>query len=230
MKDEFVMTASHELKAPIQSLGMSINLLQENASRKLNDKEIHLLDIAAEELSRLKSLVADLLDLSKIEAGKLELEMGRVSPRLLAEKAVEALRSTADEKQITLSVEIPDEVKEITADATKVTWILTNLISNAIRYARNTITVSGRNDGSWVIMRVNDDGEGIPIEYQSRIFDKFVQVKNEKVVSGTGTGLGLAICKEIVKAHRGTIWVDSKPGKGSTFSFTMPTETIEKGD
>lgn len=228
MKSEFVMTASHELKTPIQSLGMSINLLQESAVQKLSKREVQLLDVAEEELSRLKSLVTDLLDLSKIEAGKLELEMGRVSPRFLAEKAVEALQSTADEKEITLSVEIPDEISEITADATKVTWVLTNLISNAIRYAESTITVSGRNNGSWVIMRVSDDGGGIPLEYQSRIFDKFVQVKNENDVSGTG--LGLAICKEIVKAHRGTIWVDSKSGHGSTFSFTMPTETIETGD
>jgi NtrC-family two-component system sensor histidine kinase KinB len=228
MKSEFVMTASHELKTPIQSLGMSINLLQESFGNKLNEREKQLLDIAEEELSRLKSLVTDLLDLSKIEAGKLELEFGRVSPRLLAEKAVEALKGSADEKQIALSVDMPEKISEVFVDALKITWVLTNLISNAIRYAEKTITLSCRDNGPWVTISVSDDGQGIPLEYQSRIFDKFVRVKNENDVSGTG--LGLAICKEIVKAHRGTIWVDSTPGKGSTFSFTLPSEPIKKGD
>jgi NtrC-family two-component system sensor histidine kinase KinB len=222
------MTASHELKTPIQSLGMSINLLQESFGNKLNEREKQLLDIAEEELSRLKSLVTDLLDLSKIEAGKLELEFGRVSPRLLAEKAVEALKGSADEKQIALSVDMPEKISEVFVDALKITWVLTNLISNAIRYAEKTITLSCRDNGPWVTISVSDDGQGIPLEYQSRIFDKFVRVKNENDVSGTG--LGLAICKEIVKAHRGTIWVDSTPGKGSTFSFTLPSEPIKKGD
>jgi NtrC-family two-component system sensor histidine kinase KinB len=136
------------------------------------------------------------------------------------------MKAAATEKDISLSVEIPDTINTVLADATKITWVLTNLISNAIRYAKQAISVSGQNDGLWVTMKVSDDGEGIPFEYQSRIFDKFVQVKNDSDVGGTG--LGLAICKEIVKAHKGTIWVDSIPGKGSTFSFTMPTKAIEK--
>jgi NtrC-family two-component system sensor histidine kinase KinB len=220
MKSEFVMTASHELKTPLQSLGMSIELLREGAFDKLDDKQKQLLDAANEELARLKSLISDLLDLSKIEAGKVELELDRFPPRILAEKAAGVFKAQAEEKHIQLVTDVPDDVPEVQADANKITWVLTNLIANALRYADNMITVSGRHVGQWVHFSVVDDGEGIPPEYQSRIFEKFVQVKSEKSVGGTG--LGLAICKEIVRAHKGTIWVDSTPGEGSTFTFTLP--------
>jgi len=220
MKSEFVMTASHELKTPLQSLGMSIELLQEGAADKLDDKQRQLLDAAHEELGRLKSLVSDLLDLSKIEAGKVEMEFDRVPPHVLAEKAVGVFEVQAEEKQLELMTDVPEDMPEVRADANKITWVLTNLIANALRYADSRITVSARHVGQWVHLSVADDGEGIPPEYQSRIFDKFVRVKSDKSVGGTG--LGLAICKEIVRAHKGTIWVDSTHGKGSTFTFTLP--------
>lgn len=220
MKSEFVMTASHELKTPLQSLGMSIELLKEGASDKLDEKQKQLLDAAGEELARLKSLTSDLLDLSKIETGRVEMEFDRLPPRVLAEKAVGVFKTQAEEKHIDLATDVPEDIPEVQADANKITWVLTNLIANALRYANSKITVSGRHVGPWVHLSVTDDGEGIPPEYQSRIFEKFVQVKSEKSVGGTG--LGLAICKEIVRAHKGTIWVDSTPGKGSTFTFTLP--------
>lgn len=220
LKSEFVMTASHELKTPLQSLGMSVELLREGAADKLDDKQRQLLDAASEELGRLKSLIMDLLDLSKIEAGKVEMELERVDPRVLVEKAVGVFRTQAGEKSIELSADLPDDLPKVQADANKITWVLTNLIANALRYAESRIDVAARRSGQWVYFSVRDDGEGIPAEYQSRIFDKFVQVKSEKSVGGTG--LGLAICKEIVRAHKGTIWVDSTPGEGSTFTFTLP--------
>jgi NtrC-family two-component system sensor histidine kinase KinB len=220
MKSEFVMTASHELKTPLQSLGMSIELLREGAADKLNDKQKQLLDAAGEELARLKSLISDLLDLSKIEAGKVEMEFDLVSPGMLAEKATGVFQAQAEEKHIELTVDASEDVPEVRADANKITWVLTNLIANALRYAHSKITVSVRRAGPWAHLSVADDGEGIPPEYQARIFEKFVQVKSEKSVGGTG--LGLSICKEIVRAHKGTIWVDSAPGEGSMFTFTLP--------
>ncbi len=221
MKSEFLMTASHELKTPLQSLGMSIALLREGAADKLDAKHKQLLDAASEELARLKSLISDLLDLSKIESGKVGLEFDRMLPRVLAEKAVGVFAEQADQKRIELTTDMPEGVPEVLADANKITWVLTNLIANALRYAKSRITVSARHVGPWVHISVSDDGEGIPPEYQSRIFEKFVQVKRAQSVGGTG--LGLAICKEIVRAHKGTIWVDSTPGAGSTFTFTLPT-------
>jgi NtrC-family two-component system sensor histidine kinase KinB len=220
MKSEFVMTASHELKTPLQSLGMSIELLREGAADKLDARQRQLLDAASEELARLRSLISDLLDLSKIEAGKVVLELDRIAPGILAEKAVGVFKTQARENNIDLAADVPEDVPEVRADANKITWVLTNLIANALRYADSRIAVSARHVGQWVHLSVADDGEGIPPEHQSRIFEKFVQIKSPRSVGGTG--LGLAICKEIVRAHKGTIWVDSTPGKGSAFTFTLP--------
>jgi NtrC-family two-component system sensor histidine kinase KinB len=222
LKSEFVMAASHELRTPLTSIDMSINLLKDRASHNLNREDQQLLTVAHEELQRIKALVNDLLDLSKIEAGKMDLAFDRVPIDLLCEKATMALKIQADEKGIELTCELPEGLPEVRADANKVTWILTNLIANALRYTEHGghISVAAQAAGSQVHVSVEDDGAGIPYEYQSRIFDKFVKVKGDQ---GTdGTGLGLTICKEIVRAHGGTIWVDSKPGTGSTFTFTLP--------
>jgi NtrC-family two-component system sensor histidine kinase KinB len=222
LKSEFVMTASHELRTPLTSIAMSIGLLTENASQKLAENERALLGAAQEDVQRLRALVNDLLDLSKIESGRMEMEIVPVSISLLAERAISALSTQAEEKEIELAQQIPEELPEVKADPNKVTWVLTNLIANAIRYTDQGghIQVSARPVKEFVFVSVIDDGAGIPLEYQSKIFDKFVQVKSTKAVSGSG--LGLAICKEIVKAHGGMIWVNSTPGQGSTFTFTLP--------
>ncbi|MCE5326151.1 MAG: HAMP domain-containing protein [Planctomycetaceae bacterium] len=219
MKSEFVMAASHELKTPLQSLGMSIELLRE-APARLDAKQRQLLDAAGEEVGRLRSMVSDLLDLSRIEAGKVEMEFDRVPPAQLVDKAVEVFKEQAWNKRLELIGDVPPEIPQVRADVSKITWVLTNLIGNALRYARTRITVSARHGGHWVYLAVEDDGEGIPLEYQSRIFEKFAQVASAKTVGGTG--LGLSICKEIVRAHKGTIWLDSTPGKGTVFTFTLP--------
>lgn len=222
LKSEFVMTASHELKTPLTSIGMSISLLKEKTIAKLNPAETELLNAADEEVQRLKALINDLLDISKIEAGKMPMEFDSVSIRLIFEKITGILKNQADEKNIELSYTVPDELPAINADINKITWVLTNLISNSLRYTDKGcyIRLSAEHSGSQIYISVEDNGAGIPYEYQSRIFDKFVQVKTEKALGGSG--LGLSICKEIVRAHGGTIWVESQPGKGSTFTFTVP--------
>jgi len=222
LKSEFIMTASHELKTPLTSMEMSIGLLKENAADNLNDNQKQLLDAADEDIRRLKSLIKDLLDLSRIESGKIEMEFDRVDTRVLFEKAIAAQKSIATEKGVQLEAKAVENIPPVNADPTKITWVLTNLISNALRYTDDGgfIKLDAMDVGPQVQINVRDDGKGIPYEYQSRIFDKFVQVKNDP--SAGGSGLGLAICKEIVRAHGGTIWVDSTPGEGSTFSFTLP--------
>ncbi|MBN2455249.1 MAG: HAMP domain-containing protein [Sedimentisphaerales bacterium] len=222
IKSEFVMAASHELRTPLTSMGMSISLLKEKAIGKLNSKESELLLAADEEVQRLKALVNDLLDISKIEAGKMDIDFDSVAVELLFEKAVGVLKNQAEEKDIELSYEPVSDLPNIEADVNKITWVLTNLISNSLRYteANGFIKLSAEQAGSQIHISVSDNGAGIPYEYQSRIFDKFVQVKTEKALGGTG--LGLAICKEVVRAHGGTIWVDSQPDQGSTFTFTVP--------
>ncbi len=222
MKSEFVMAASHELKTPLTSIGMSVDLLLERTRGQLGDKEQLLLSTAREETQRLKGLVNELLDLSRIESGKIELEFHNCRIGELFRKVAAVFEPQARPRGIRLEVSLDDGLPEVYADAGKVSWVLTNLLSNALRYVGEggRIELSAEQAGGQVQLSVYDDGPGIPIEYQSRIFDKFVQVRGQD--SPGGSGLGLAICREIVRAHKGTIWVDSMPGKGSTFSFTLP--------
>jgi len=223
LKSEFVMTASHELRTPLTSIGLSIDLLLEKALQKLNDKEQQLLSAAHEDLQRLKVLVNNLLDLSRIEAGKMEMEFSICPVRPLFEKVVEFFKIQAEQKGASLSFNVPGALPSIKADVNKITWVLTNLISNALHFIPRggNIHLTAETFGPFIQISVRDNGPGIPYEYQSKIFDKFVQVKSNEVLGGSG--LGLAICKEIVHAHGGTIWVDSIPGAGSTFHFTLPT-------
>jgi NtrC-family two-component system sensor histidine kinase KinB len=222
MKSEFVMTASHELRTPLTSINMAVNLLRESAGTKLTDQEQALLEACHEDVQRLRALVNDLLDLSKIEAGKLELTFEPVQPRFLCDQALSVIKAQAVSKGIELNLRVAEDLPEVTADPHKIVWVLVNLLANAMRYtqARGHISLQGERVGNQVQLSVTDDGEGIPFDLQPRIFEKFVQLKPSD--SGGGSGLGLAICKEIVRAHRGAIWLDSIPGRGSTFTFTLP--------
>jgi NtrC-family two-component system sensor histidine kinase KinB len=229
LKSEFVMTASHELRTPLTSIGMSIDLLMESGSKKLNEKEQQLLLATHEDVNRLKALVNNLLDLSRIEAGKMEMEFSSLSVPILFEKVKSIFKAPAQEKEVELSFGVLKEGPQIKADLDKILWVLTNLISNALHYTPRGghIYLSAESFFPYVQISVRDDGPGIPIEYQSKIFDKFVQVRSDKVLGGSG--LGLTICKEIIRAHGGTIWVDSVPGSGSTFTFTLPVrESLKK--
>jgi NtrC-family two-component system sensor histidine kinase KinB len=225
LKSEFVMTASHELRTPLTSIGMSIDLLLETAPKKLEAKEQQLLSAAHEDLQRLKVLVNNLLDLSKIEAGKMEMEFSSQSVPLLLQKVVQSFKVQAEQKGVAFSFHFPEGLPKGKADANKVSWVLTNLVANALHFTPRggNIQLAAEAFGPFIQISVQDDGPGIPYEYQSKIFDRFVQVKSNQVLGGSG--LGLAICKEIVRAHGGTIWVDSAPGAGSTFHFTLPAET-----
>ena len=222
LKSEFVMTASHELRTPLTSIGMSVAMLMESAAVKLTDQERELLDVCHEEVNRLKALVNDLLDLSKIEAGKLEICLEPVAPSFLSLQASATIKSQAEAAGIALTVEVPEELPEVLADPNKIVWVLVNLLANAVRYTPSggQIRLRGERVGDTLHLKVQDNGPGVPREMQSRIFDKFVRL-DQGEASG-GSGLGLAISKEIIRAHRGVIWLDSEPGQGSTFTFTLP--------
>lgn len=222
LKSEFVLTASHELRTPLTSVSMAVDLLMESAAAKLTDKERELLEACHEDVQRLRALVNDLLDLSRIEAGKLDLAFERVQPGFLFDQALAVMKPQTDAKHIELKLEAPADLPAVMIDPNKIVWVLVNLLANAVRHTPEGghIRVTGERVGGQLHLAVADDGEGVPYEIQSRIFDKFVQVKRDGSVGGSG--LGLAICKEVVRAHRGTIWLDSVPGQGSTFTFTIP--------
>lgn len=220
-KTEFVASASHELKTPLTSIGMSLDLLEER-SDGLEESEQELVEGLRVDVERLRSLVDDLLRLSRLEADQIELDVQLVSLDLICDKVEDVFERQAEEEDVDLIFDVHRE-EEIRADVTKATWVLTNLLSNAIRYSdpgdRVEVTTS-RRDG-WVEISVADEGSGIPYEYQARIFDRFVQVEGDERPGGSG--LGLTISREIVRAHGGSIWVDSVPDEGSTFTFTLPT-------
>lgn len=221
LKSEFVMAASHELRTPLTGLGMSVDLLIEHVAERLPETDRDLLRTAHEEVHRMKALVNDLLDLSKIEAGRIDLEFEHVPVATLFDHVLAVFKSQTDMKEVRFTADTAGDLPSIRADANKITWVLSNLISNALRYVSKggRIQLIARKIGPHVHVSVRDDGPGIPPEYQSRIFQKFVRVKGQET---GGTGLGLAICKEIVRAHGGAIWVESLPGQGSTFTFTLP--------
>lgn len=220
-KTEFVASASHELKTPLTSMGMSLDLLEER-SEKLDEEERQLVEGLQADVGRLRDLVEDLLRLSRLEAGEIELDVQAVPVELICEKVREVFERQAAEAGVELVFDVHRN-ETIRADVTKATWVLTNLLSNAIRYSDSgdrVEVVTSRRDG-WMEIAVSDEGTGIPYEYQARIFDRFVQLENEDHPGGSG--LGLTISREIVRAHGGSIWVDSVPGGGSTFTFTLPT-------
>ena len=222
LKSEFVLTASHELRTPLTSVSITMDLLMETAAEKLTDRERELVAACHEDVQRLRALVNDLLDLSKIEAGKLDLAFERVQPGFLFDQALAVVTPQAEAKNIELKLEVLEDLPAVKIDPNKIVWVMVNLLANAVRHTPEGghIRVKGERVGGQVHLSVSDDGEGVPYEIQSRIFDKFVQVKRDG--SAGGSGLGLAICKEVVRAHRGTIWLDSVPGQGSTFTFTIP--------
>ncbi|KAB2890500.1 MAG: HAMP domain-containing protein [Desulfobulbaceae bacterium] len=221
LKSEFVMAASHELRTPLTSLGMSIDLLIEHAARYLPERENELLLAAHDEVHRMKAMVHDLLDLSKIEAGRIDLEFERIAVATLFEHAQDIFKGQVGMKRVELQVDNVEQLPPVVADTNKIVWVLSNLVSNALRYVEEGghIHLMADKAGDHIRISVQDDGIGIPEEYQTRIFQKFVRVNKKE--SGR-TGLGLAICKEIVRAHGGTIWVESDQRSGSTFMFTVP--------
>ena len=229
LKSEFIMAASHELRTPLTSMGMSIDLLMEHCVGALPEKDRELLQAAHEEVHRMKSLVNDLLDLSRIEAGRIDLSFESVPVSTLFDHVKKVFKGQMDIKSVSLMSELTGTLPRVRADANKIAWVLTNLISNALRYVDKggNIKLLAQQMGPHVHVSVCDDGPGIPQKYHSRIFQKFVRVNQQEP---EGSGLGLAICKEIVRAHGGAIWVESSPGHGSTFTFTLPIIQGEKNE
>ena len=228
LKTEFIMKASHELKNPLTSLCMSVELLKKFVVTSKNEQEKKLVFAAYEDAQRFKNLVEDLLNISKIEAGKLSLDFESVPVSLLFEKAYSIFNSQAREKNV--EIKIAGDFKNIPnvkADINKIMIVISNLISNALRYCKDSgvIILSAEIVMESAHISIRDNGIGIPFENQSKIFNKYIQLKDEDF-SGGSLGLGLALCREIVNSHGGAIWVESVPGEGSVFVFTLPVYNI----
>jgi len=203
-------------------MNMGLSMVINEDTGELNEEQKELLEAAYEDVERLTELVNDLLDLSKIESGKIEMEFDKVDVNDIIEKTLNPFHKQAEEKEIELKFKQSEDNVFAFADPSKISWVISNLVGNALRYAdEGKIEVDAEIKGRRVLVSVADNGPGIPKEYQSKIFEKFVRAGSDKEEK-SGTGLGLAIAKEIITAHNGRIWVDSEEGEGSTFSFYIP--------
>lgn len=219
-KTNFIATVSHELKTPLASSDFSLKLLEDERVGTLTTEQKELVQSLKDDNKRLLRILSELLDMSQVESGKIQLTLQTVVPRLLVSKAIESVLNVAKDKNVTIQEDIENSISLVKADADKTTWVLNNFLTNAIRYSpvNSNINVSVRQIDNTVQFRVQDFGPGIDTKYKDRIFDRYFRIPGTK----EGTGLGLAICKEFIEAQAGNIAVDTELGKGSIFSFTLP--------
>lgn len=228
LKTDLVATVAHEFRTPLTSLRMAVHLCLEEAAGPLTAKQAELLQGAREDCERMQAMVDDLLDLSRIEGGMLDVRPQPIEVEPLLEQALEAERAAAVEAGVDLIKEAPPGLPRVAADSERIHLVLVNLVSNAIRHTPKggvvrVIALEGP-DGQ-VTLRVTDSGKGIPREFQPRIFEKFFRLPGADT---GGAGLGLFIARETVRAHKGDIGVDSAPGAGTSIWFTLPA--VESGE
>jgi len=219
-KTNFIATVSHELKTPISSIKMSLQLLQSNNTGLLNEEQALLIDSIKDDSNRLLKITGELLNMSQVETGNIQLNIQSCPPIDILNYAIEAVKVQAEQKQIHIKIDAPEDLPKVKADKEKTAWVLINFLTNAIRFSpeNEVIVIAIFKKDNQVCFSVKDNGKGIETKYISKIFDRYFQVPG---TIKSGTGLGLAISKEFIQAQGGTIHVESKYGVGSTFYFNL---------
>jgi signal transduction histidine kinase len=228
MSKSLVATFAHEFRTPLTSLRLAIHILLEQLAGTMTEKQLDLIYVAREDCERLQNLVNDILDIVRLQSGKLELRRVTIRIISLIDHIIDQYRLLAEERGLRLSHFLPPFGDEVFIDPERLELVFANLITNAIRHtpAVGSIEIRALPDGEFVRFEVKDTGEGIPKEFQAQIFDKYFQVPGS---IRKGTGLGLAIAKNIIEAHGGEIGLESEPGQGSTFWFTLPKTEMQPG-
>ena len=224
LKSEFVAVVSHEIRTPLTSVKGAIELLTDDRYFKNNDQQGKLLTIAHANTERLLTLIGDILDFSKLDSGSLPMHFERQRIEAVVTQAAQNLRTLIEERRIELDVVMATDLPDLMIDPNRITQVLTNLLSNAIKFspAEGQLRVTVENWEGTVRVGVRDHGEGIAAENLPKLFQKFTQIDSTSTRRAGGTGLGLVICKGIVEQHGGVMSVESTPGQGSTFYFTLP--------
>jgi signal transduction histidine kinase len=222
-KTNLLATISHELKTPISSIKMSTKLINNDRVGKLNSEQTELVNNIDEDVNRLLRITGELLNMTQIESGNIQLKIQKVPPKQIVEEALKAVLVQAEQKNIQLLADCPDNSPPVNADADKTSWVLINLLTNAIKYTpkHGQIIIKAAAQNNQVRFSVQDFGPGIDEKFLSRIFDRYFKVPGG--VEKSSTGLGLAISKEFIDAQGGQIQVISEYGQGSTFSFSLPS-------
>jgi two-component system, OmpR family, phosphate regulon sensor histidine kinase PhoR len=226
-KSDFVSMVAHEIRSPMSSVLMQLNVLLDGLAGELNEKQRQVLDRATIRIRSLVDLSSELLDLTKIESGLIAQERVRLQVLDLIRGQIELHGATADAKQITLTAELPAELPPVIFHQQSLDEVISNLINNAIKYTPDggRVTVSAGVEGDEICLRVRDTGFGIAPEDQPQVFRRFYRVKNAETRFITGTGLGLPIVQQILEAHQGRIELESTVGEGSTFTVYIPLQS-----
>ena len=223
LKTEFIGVASHELRTPVTSLLLGVQLLNEGAVGELNNDQREVTAALREDLLRLERMMRDLLDITRLEAGATPPRPALTPPNDLVGEAVRGVAAQAAAKGVSLTIDPLPALPQVRADRGQIGRVLTNLLSNAVRHtaAGGSVRVSAHSEGADAVrFVVTDTGTGIPAEYLETIWERFAQVPG---ATRGGAGLGLSLVRNIVTAHGGVVNVESKEGAGSRFSFTLPT-------
>ncbi|HJW16742.1 MAG TPA: ATP-binding protein [Flavisolibacter sp.] len=219
-KTDFIATISHELKTPLASSDFSLKLLEDERVGKVEQKE--LIQQLKNDNQRMLRILSELLNMSQVEAGKIQLDIQSVSPYQIVENSLKAVAIGAKEKTLHLEQQMQSNLPHIKADPDKINWVLNNFLTNAIKYAplESKITIAVKSLDDHISFSVSDKGQGIEEAYLTRIFERYYQVPGRS--DKKGSGIGLAICKEFIEAMKGNIWVKSRIGEGSSFGFDLP--------
>ncbi|MEA5062284.1 MAG: ATP-binding protein [Petrimonas sp.] len=224
-KTNFIATISHELKTPISSIKMSTQLLEHSETGSLNDEQRQLIEGIKEDSARLLQITGELLNMSQVETGNIQLNIQSTDPGIIVRYAIDTTKLQAEQKKIKLQMDVEPDIPNIVADVEKTAWVLINFLTNAIRYSieDSEIIVSLRKEDKGALFSVKDFGKGIDSRYKKKIFERYFQIPGSLK---SGSGLGLAISKEFIETQGGTIGVESEPGMGSTFFFIVPYSKI----
>ena len=225
MKSDFISLVSHELRTPLTSIIGFVSFILDGKAGAINDRQRNSLARVQRQSKRLAALINDLLDISRIESGRIQMDQAPISLLEIVTQRIEEIRPQADEKSIRLALTAPESVPEVFGDEARLGQVFTNLIGNAIKFTPDNgeVTVKVEADGNLLHVEVIDTGPGIPPEERQKIFDKFYQLSDISTRQQGGSGLGLSISKSIVEAHGGKLWIDDgNQGKGSNFQFVLP--------
>jgi signal transduction histidine kinase len=231
LKNEFISMVSHELRTPLTTIKGFVSIVLNEETGPLNDQQRHFLKTSDRAIDRLTLLVSDLLDISRIEAGQIKMQLRPVALDELFSRAAMSFMPQFKAQSLILTLNIPDHLPAVLADPERIGQVLDNLLTNALKFTtRGGITLTASDKGDYVMVSVKDTGVGIPVEEQDKIFEKFYQIKTGSGWPSKGTGLGLAIVRSIVESHRGKVWVEGEAGQGADFRFILPRARMEPAE
>jgi signal transduction histidine kinase len=224
VKSEFVAMVSHELKSPLSSTLLQISIVLDEVVGKLNKKQKDLLNKSKEKIKSMITLMNDLLDVCRIEEGRIIQQMESLNLSEVLQRSVDLMRPQAEDKDINLQTAAEDSLPPINGNRSGIEALFVNLISNAIKYTPSggKVRVEMAKEGKNIQIKVSDTGIGMENADIARIFDKFYRVRSDRTKDIAGTGLGLSIVKGVVDAHRGSVSIESRVGKGTTFAVSLP--------